>query len=75
MYGSESMETGFGGGFLFVDRTPLQDCVRCPLRASSETGNYFVALVKVIPGQEAKLPAWMDASHVYLTGKPAAACR
>ena len=72
---SDSMETGFGEGSLLVDRTPLWDCVRCPLRDFSETGQYLAALAKVSPGQEAKFSAWMDASHVDLTGKPAAAWR
>ena len=75
MSGRDSTETSFGEDFLFVDRTPLRDCVRCPLRYSSEAGQYLAALVKVITGQEAKFPAWMAASHVDLTGKPAAAWR
>ena len=73
MSGSDSMETGFGEGFLFMDRTPLRDCVRCNLRYSSETGQYLVALAKVSPGQESELPEWMAASHVDFKGKPAVA--
>ena len=75
MSGSKYMETGFSRGFLFVDRTPLRDCVGCPFRASSETGKYLAALAKVSPCQEAKLPAWMAASHVELTGNPDTAWR
>ena len=75
MSGSDSMETGFCGGFLFMNRTPLWDCVRCPLRASSETGQYLAALAKASSCQELKFLAWMAASHMDLTGKPAAAWR
>ena len=39
----------------------------------TEVGQYLATLAKVRPGQEAKLPALMAASHVDLTGKPAAA--
>ena len=56
-----------------MDRTPLQDCVRFPLKESSETGQYLEALAKVSLVQESKLPSCMAASHVGLTGKPAVA--
>ena len=58
-----------------MDQTPLWDFARCPLRYSSERGHYFAVLAKVSTVQEAKLTAWMSASHVYFTGKPAAVCR
>ena len=56
-----------------MDRTPLQDSVRCPLRDFTEEGKYLAALTKVRPGHEGKLPAWMAAIQVDFMGKPAAA--
>ena len=58
-----------------MDRTPLQDCVRCPLSDSTDKGKYLAALERARPGHEAKLPAWMAASQVDFTGKPEVAWR
>ena len=46
----------------FVDRTPLWDWVRCPLRDLTEEGHYLAALASVRPGYEEKFPAWIAAS-------------
>ena len=57
--------------FFFVDRTPLQERVRYPLRDSNKEGKYFTSLSRVRPGHEAKLPSWMAASQVDFSGNTA----
>ena len=72
------VQKGFEGdwmNFFFLDRTPLQYWVRCPLRDSTEEGQYFATLARVSPRHKEKLPAWMAEIQVDFTWKPAAACR
>ena len=53
----------------------MQDWVLCPLRDSTEEDQYLETLARVRRDHEAKLPAWMAASQVDFTGKPAAEWR
>ena len=59
----------------FVDRTSLKDWVVCPLKESTEEGQYFATLERVRLGHEAKLTAWMAEIQVDFTGKTEAAWR
>ena len=56
--------------FFFVGRTPLQEWVGCPLRDSTEEGQYLAALERVRPGNEEHLTSWVAEIQVEFTGKP-----
>ena len=46
----------------------------CPLIVFTERGQYLSEFQYISPGHDSKLPFFISLSHVYLTGKPDAAC-
>ena len=57
-----------------MDPTPCEDCTICPLRVSTDCGQYFASFEYGSPGHVAKFPFFIALSHVDFTVNPAAAC-
>ena len=59
-----------GGFFVFVDRTPLEDCTMWHFIVSTSCEKYFDTFEYVRPGHISKFALFIALSHVDLTGNP-----
>ena len=64
---------GGGVGVCLADCRPIWICFMWPFCVSSDSGKCFMTLAAVSPGSVVRLPFQIDASRVFLLGKPSAA--
>ena len=63
-----------GGFFVFVDRTPLEDCTMSLFIVSTARGQYLAIFEYVRPVHVSNFPHFISLSHVDLKRNPDAAC-
>ena len=54
-----------------MGRTPCEDCTICPLRVSTDCGQYFAAFEYFSPGHVAESTFFIAIRYVYFTRNPA----